>query len=100
MIVRIGNHSPLSLVVPCQLSKGQVETPEANFASGMRQLNGVYTQLYNRRHRTVGHLLQGRYKAVLIQKESHLVEVCGPCEGAEEMAQIPRAQRYLGRPRL
>ena len=42
----------------------------------MRQLNGVYTQVYNRRHKTVGHLLQGRYKAILIQKESHLLEVC------------------------
>jgi len=53
-----------------------VETPQANLSKGMRQLNGVYTQLYNRRHRTVGHLFQGRYKAILIQKESHLLEVC------------------------
>ena len=53
-----------------------VETPEANLARGMRQLNGVYTQIYNRRHRTVGHVFQGRYKAILIQKESHLLEVC------------------------
>jgi len=53
-----------------------IETPEANLSKGMRQLNGVYTQLYNRRHRTVGHLFQGRYKAILIQKESHLLEVC------------------------
>jgi len=53
-----------------------IETPKANLSKGMRQLNGVYTQLYNRRHRTVGHLFQGRYKAILIQKESHLLEVC------------------------
>jgi len=53
-----------------------IETPEANLAQGMRQLNGIYTQRYNRRHRTVGHLFQGRYKAILIQKESHLQEVC------------------------
>jgi len=53
-----------------------IETPEANLSKGMRQLNGVYTQLYNRRHRTVGHLFQGRYKAILIQKDSHLLEVC------------------------
>mgnify|MGYP002075353023 CR=1 FL=1 len=52
-----------------------IETPEANLARGMRQLNGIYTQRYNRRHRTVGHLFQGRYKAILIQKESHLLEV-------------------------
>lgn len=53
-----------------------IETPEANLAKGMRQLNGTYTQRYNRRHRTVGHLFQGRYKAILIQRESHLQEVC------------------------
>jgi len=53
-----------------------IETPEANLSKGMRQLNGIYTQRYNRRHRTVGHVFQGRYKAILIQKESHLLEVC------------------------
>ena len=42
----------------------------------MRQLNGLYTQLYNRRHQSVGHVFQGRYKAILIQKETHLLEVC------------------------
>jgi len=45
-----------------------IETPEGNLSIGMRQLNGVYTQTFNRRHGRVGHLLQGRYKAVLIQK--------------------------------
>jgi hypothetical protein len=36
----------------------------------MRQLNGVYTQTFNRLHRRTGHLLQGRYKAILVEKES------------------------------
>jgi len=53
-----------------------IETPDANLSKGMRQLNGVYTQVYNRRHRSVGHLFQGRYKAILVQKESHLLAVC------------------------
>ncbi|MFC4656771.1 transposase [Rheinheimera marina] len=53
-----------------------VETPEANLSIGMRQLNGVYTQAFNRRHQRVGHLLQGRFNAVLVQKDSHLLEVC------------------------
>lgn len=53
-----------------------IETPDGNLSKGMRQLNGVYTQAYNRRHKRVGHVLQGRYKAVVIQKESHLLEVC------------------------
>jgi hypothetical protein len=42
----------------------------------MRQLNGVYTQRYNRRNKKTGHVFQGRYKAILIQKENHLLEVC------------------------
>ena len=53
-----------------------IETPDGNLASGMRQLNGVYTQLFNRLHGRIGHLFQGRYKAILIQKDSHLLEVC------------------------
>jgi putative transposase len=53
-----------------------IETPEGNLSIGMRQLNGVYTQTFNKRHRRVGHLFQGRYKAILVQKESHLLEVC------------------------
>jgi len=53
-----------------------IETPDGNLALGMRQLNGVYTQLFNKRHGRTGHLFQGRYKAILIQKDSHLLEVC------------------------
>jgi len=52
-----------------------VETPDADLSRGMRQLNGVYTQRYNRRHRRVGHLFQGRFKAVLVQRDTHLVQV-------------------------
>jgi REP-associated tyrosine transposase len=53
-----------------------VETPDGNLSVGMRQLNGIYTQAYNRRHRRVGHVFQGRYKAILVDKESYLLEVC------------------------
>ncbi len=41
----------------------------------MRQLNGVYTQARNKRYNKTGHLFHGRYKAILIQKDSHLLEV-------------------------
>lgn len=51
-----------------------VETGDANLSRGMRQLNGIYSQYFNRRHRVVGHLFQGRYKAILVQKEAHLRE--------------------------
>jgi putative transposase len=53
-----------------------VETPEGNLSWGMRQLNGVYTQVFNRKHTRVGHLFQGRYKAILVEKETHLLELC------------------------
>lgn len=41
----------------------------------MRQLNGVYTQHFNRNHARVGHVFQGRYKAILVQKEAYLLEL-------------------------
>ena len=53
-----------------------IETPDANLSKGMRQLNGVYTQYYNRRHNRVGHVYQGRYKAILVEKEAYLLELC------------------------
>ncbi|MBB5204718.1 REP element-mobilizing transposase RayT [Inhella inkyongensis] len=53
-----------------------LHTRRANLAALMQQLNGRYTQAYNRRHGKVGHLLQGRYKAVLVDRETYLFEVC------------------------
>ena len=52
-----------------------VETPDGNLAKGMRQLNGVYTQRINRRHRRSGHVFQGRYTAVLSKCDAHLLEL-------------------------
>ena len=53
-----------------------VETPRGNLSIGMRQLNGTFTQSFNRRHKRVGHLFQGRFKAILVEKESYLLELC------------------------
>jgi REP element-mobilizing transposase RayT len=53
-----------------------LETPEGNLSRGMRHLNGVYTQAYNRRHNKTGHIFQGRYKAILVEKEGYLLELC------------------------
>ena len=53
-----------------------IETPEANLSKGMSQLNGVYTQAYNRRHRKPGHIFQGRFKGILVEKENYLLELC------------------------
>lgn len=52
-----------------------VETAEPNLSQGMRQLNGVYTQNFNRRHNRVGHVFQGRYKAILVERDSYLLEL-------------------------
>lgn len=52
-----------------------VETPDANLSKGMRQLNGVYTQASNRRHRRIGHLFQGRFKGILVDQNSYLLEL-------------------------
>ena len=52
-----------------------IETPSPNLARGMQLLNGVYTQRFNRRHSRFGHVLQGRYKAILVERESHLLEL-------------------------
>jgi hypothetical protein len=41
----------------------------------MRQLNGVYTQHFNQRHGRVGHVFQGRYKGILVDKNSYLLEL-------------------------
>ncbi|MBA5608618.1 transposase [Duganella sp. FT3S] len=52
-----------------------IETVDGNLSLGMRQLNGQYTQLFNRRHQVAGHLFQGRYKAILVQKQGYLLEL-------------------------
>jgi hypothetical protein len=41
---------------------------EGNLSRGMRQLNGVYTQTFNRHHRRVGHVFQGRYRSIIVEK--------------------------------
>ena len=53
-----------------------IETPDGNLSEGMRQLNGVYTQAFNRRRGTVGHVFQGRFKSIVVDKDSYLLELC------------------------
>ena len=60
----MGNHYHLLL-----------ETPDGNLSKAMRDVNGNYTQGFNLRHNRVGHVLQGRYKAFVIEKEFYLMEV-------------------------
>ncbi len=71
-----------------------VETPEPNLSSGMRQLNGVTTQGFNRRHARTGHVLEGRFKAILVEKGSHLLEL------ARYVVQNPVRAKAVLHPRL
>jgi putative transposase len=41
----------------------------------MRQLNGTYTQRYSWKYHKTGHIFQGRYKAIIVDKESHPLEL-------------------------
>ena len=52
-----------------------IETATPSLSKGMKYLNGRYTQWYNRKHGRVGHLLQGRFKAILVQKDAYLLEL-------------------------
>jgi putative transposase len=52
-----------------------LETADGNLSKGMRQLNGVYTQYFNRQHNRVGHVYQGRFKAILVEKDAYLLEL-------------------------
>jgi len=52
-----------------------VETPRPNISKGMQYHNGVYTQRFNRIHRRVGHVLQGRFKSIIVEKENYLLEL-------------------------
>ncbi|MDC8758457.1 transposase [Janthinobacterium fluminis] len=61
----MGNHYHLML-----------ETPAANLSAGMRHLNGNYTQWFNWRHERVGHVFQGRFKSILVDRDSYLLELC------------------------
>jgi REP element-mobilizing transposase RayT len=53
-----------------------IETLDGNLSKGMRELNGLCTQGFNQRYRRVGHLFQARYKAILVEKDNHLLSLC------------------------
>lgn len=53
-----------------------LQTHQPNLSRLMRHINGVYTQIYNRRHLKVGHLFQGRFKAIVVDRDAYFLEVC------------------------
>lgn len=77
-LANVCQHFDFSVHSFCQMRNHyhlMLETNAGGLAAGMRQLNGVYSQYFNRRHSLVGHVFQGRYKAILVQKESYLLEL-------------------------
>jgi len=50
-----------------------LETPRGNLLKVMHGINGSYTGYFNRKYRRVGHLLQGRYRAILVDKDEYLL---------------------------
>ena len=52
-----------------------IETGTPSLSKGMKYINGSYTQAYNRLHKRVGHVFQGRYKAILVEKDNYLLEL-------------------------
>jgi REP element-mobilizing transposase RayT len=72
-----------------------VQTSAANLSAFMRQINGVYTQAFNRRHGLVGHLFQGRFKAILVDRDAYLLRLCQYVELNPVRAQlVPRAEDW------
>lgn len=53
-----------------------IETPQADLSRGMRQLNGIYTQRFNRRHGVAGHVFRGRFKSIVAERKGYLLELC------------------------
>jgi REP element-mobilizing transposase RayT len=73
------------------------QTPQPNLSRGMQWLNGVYTQRFNRRHERVGHVFQGRFKAILVERDSYLLElaryiVLNPVRAG--LASVPEGWRW------
>lgn len=52
-----------------------IETQVPSLSKGMKLLNGTYTQSFNRTHHRVGHVFQGRFKGILVEKDSYLLEL-------------------------
>jgi putative transposase len=77
---QMGNHFHLVL-----------HTRQANLSRLMRHVNGVYTQDHNRRHGLVGHLFQGRFKAILVDRDAYLLALCRYVERNPVAAAMVRA---------
>ena len=83
-----------------------IETPIGNISQIMRHINGAYTTYYNTKRQRAGHLLQGRYKAILVEADEyaeelsryiHLNPVRAGIVGRPEEFQWSSYQHYIGK---
>ena len=75
----MGNHFHLVL-----------HTRMGNLSRLMRHVNGVYTQAFNQRHDLSGHLFQGRFKAILVDRDAYLLALCRYVERNPVAAKLVR----------
>lgn len=76
----IAERHRVSLTAYCQMDNHYhlvLTTEQPNLSLAIRHLNGVYGQWWNRRHRRVGHVFQGRFRAEIVQDSEYLLDVCG-----------------------
>ncbi len=71
-------------------------------STAMRQLNGVYTHAFNRRHGRIGHVLEGRFKAIVVDRSCYLLElaryvVLNPVRAKTTRTRSPTTGRATGR---
>ena len=53
-----------------------LDTPEPNLSEGMHRLKHRYARAFNKRHSRTGHLFEGRFTSIPIERDAHLLEVC------------------------
>jgi REP element-mobilizing transposase RayT len=78
LLARQVNHLQWCLHAYCLMGNHYhllLETPEPNLSRGMQTLNSAYSQYFNKRRDRVGHVFQGRYHAVIVEKEHYLLEL-------------------------
>ena len=71
-----------------------LEVPKGNLSRGMRQLNGVYTQIYNKKHDLSGPVFQGRFKSILFEKKSFLLPLCKHVVSKDSDGQAFKFEKY------
>jgi len=72
-----------------------IQTPDANLSGCMRYINGVYTQCFNRCHQREGQIFRGRYKSIVVDTGSYVLELVRYIHGDSlEAGMVHRLDKY------